>query len=88
MELTEENYPHMNIPRMSSEGMTTDEIKRLVTLVQRFNAVSDDHLCAILEAITAARDEEWKEFRNHFEKMKTEDPEAYAAFQERCNEAP
>jgi hypothetical protein len=82
-ELTEENYPRMNVPRMSSEGMTTDEIKRLVTLGQRFATVSDEHRLAIFEQIVSMRDEDgiMKEYMDRFEKMKIEDPESYAIFQ-------
>jgi|ERR1035437_1120858 hypothetical protein len=84
--LTEENYPHMNIPRMSTEGLSVDEIKRLVSLGQRFYPFSDEHHCAIWEQISIMMDENRKKSEERFERLKMEEPAYYAALQERIKE--
>ena len=79
-ELNEENFPHFNKPPISSEGLTIDEIKRLVNLGQRFRPFSDEHRAAIWEQINALHEETWQETRKLYARMKEEEPEYYAEF--------
>ena len=79
-ELTEEYFPYLNKPAISSEGFTYDEVKHLVNLGQRFIPFSDEHREAIWEQITLLHDENRKESDKIHTMIKQEEPEFYAEF--------